>query len=383
MASIGVGHASARTAGDARPRIMRLGPTPVPVIGRVRVYVCGVTPYDVTHLGHAATYVWVDAAVNLLRQLGTRVEVCRNVTDVDDVLLAAAARAGQPYDAFAAVQQFRFDRDMAALGVRRPAHEPRAHTHVGEAVQLAGALLDSGAGYLRDGGVYFRGADVAERAGLDRASALALAAEYGDRPEDPAKDDPLDVAVWQAAGGQAPAWPSPWGPGRPGWHAECAAMALTAFGPGIDILAGGADLRYPHHAFQQAQAEQATGVRPFARARMQVGLVQVQGRKMAKSSGNLVLVGDLLARHEAAVVRMVLLDRRWDAPWDYTAGCLDAAGERLESLYGAAGRPGRDSATAAVLDALCADLDVPAAVDIAIAEKGPAARLVLAVLGLR
>src|SRR6266540_6467521 len=158
------------------PRVLRLGKRALHVVGHARVYVCGVTPYDVTHLGHAATYVWVDTAVRVLRHLGAHVDLCRNVTDVDDVLVRAATRAGQPYDAFAAVQQFHFEQDMAALAVRRPTHEPRAHTHVSQVVQLAAALLDSGAAYLRDGAVYFRGAAVAERARLDRPHALALAA---------------------------------------------------------------------------------------------------------------------------------------------------------------------------------------------------------------
>jgi cysteinyl-tRNA synthetase len=367
---------------EGQPRVLALGGRRLPVIGTARVYVCGVTPYDVTHLGHAATYVWADTAVRVLRRVGGRAEVCRNVTDVDDVLLEAASRAGRPYDEFAAVQQFQFDQDMAALGVRRPKHEPRAHTHVGPVVQLAAALIDAGTTYARDGTVYFRGAEVAERAGLDRETALALAAEYGDHPEDPAKDDPLDVAVWRASTGQAPAWPSPWGPGRPGWHAECAAMALATFGPGIDLLAGGADLHFPHHAFQQAQAEAATGVRPFSRTHMPVGIVQVQGRKMAKSAGNLVLVRDLLARHPAPVVRMLVLDRRWDAVWDYAEDSLDAAAQRLESLYSAGGRPSHGNASAAVLDRLCDDLDVPTAIDTAVAEGGPAARLLLTLLGL-
>ena len=143
--------------------MLRLGGRPVPVVGRARVYVCGITPYDTTHLGHAATFVWGDLAARVLRHAGVDVEVCRNVTDVDDVLDAAAARAGARFDSFAAVQQFRFDRDMTALGVRRPTHEPRAHNHVDQVVALAGALLESGAAYERGGSVYFRGGDVPAR----------------------------------------------------------------------------------------------------------------------------------------------------------------------------------------------------------------------------
>ena len=153
------------------PPRLRLGGQPLSVVGRARIYVCGVTPYDVTHLGHAATYVWVDAADRLLRRLGVRVEVCRNVTDVDDVLFDAADRAGAHYDRFAAVQQFHFERDMDALGVRRPEHEPRAHRFVPQVVELAQALLGAGAAYAQDGSVYLTGAPVLERAGLSREQA--------------------------------------------------------------------------------------------------------------------------------------------------------------------------------------------------------------------
>src|SRR5207248_1075768 len=145
---------------------------------------------------------------------------------------------------------------------------------------------------------------VAERAGLGTAEALPLAEEYGGRPDDPAKDDPLDVAIWQAGEPGYPAWDSPWGPGRPGWHAECAAMALSVFGPAVDVHAGGADLKFPHHALHAAMAQTFTGVEPYARSWLHVGTVTVGGLKMAKSAGNLVLVEELLATHPAAAIRL-------------------------------------------------------------------------------
>ena len=145
--------------------------------------------------------------------------------------------------------------------------------------------------------------------------------EYGEPPDDPAKDHPLDVVVWRAAIPGEAAWPSPWGEGRPGWHAECAAMALTTLGPALDLHAGGADLRFPHHAYEAAMAEAVTGVRPFARAWLHVGTVGVGGAKMAKSVGNLVLVADLLKELPPAAVRLLLLDRPWAQPWDFDPGC--------------------------------------------------------------
>ena len=370
-------------ASDPVPPRLRLGGRSLSVVGRARIYVCGVTPYDVTHLGHAATFVWVDAAHRLLRRLGVQVEVCRNVTDVDDVLFEAAARAGSPYDRFAAVQQFHFDRDMDALGVRRPEHEPRSHSYVPQVVELASALLDAGAAYESGGSVYFRGAEVVNRHGLSRDEALRLLAENGGRVDDPAKKDPLDQALWQVSGADEPAWPSPWGPGRPGWHAECTAMALSTYGPSLDLHAGGADLRFPHHAYEAAQAEAATGVAPFARSWLHVGTVRLAGEKMAKSTGNLVFVADLVGRTSGSVVRTMLLDRSYAAPWDYTSDALEQAGRRLDALRAAAGRPdGATSATAAVLGALVDDLDVPRALDIAIEDGGAAARDLLAVLAL-
>jgi cysteinyl-tRNA synthetase len=362
---------------------LTLGGRRLAVLDRARIYACGITPYDVTHLGHAATFVWVDALARTLRLLGVEPEVCRNVTDVDDVLDEAAGRAGEPYDAFAAAGQYYFDRDMAALSVRDVAHEPRARRYVDQVIRLAGGLLAAGAAYERHGSVYFRGEPAVRGSGLDLGMALRLSAEYGGRPEDPAKDDPLDVAIWQAGEPGHPVWESPWGRGRPGWHAECAAMALSVFGAGVDVHAGGADLRFPHHAYHAAMAEAFTGVRPYARAWLHAGTVRIGGAKMAKSAGNLVLVRDLAADHPAAAVRLMILDRPWGADWDYSPGLLEAAEKRLENLYRAAGRT--VTAPAAVPEIrrlLAADLNVTAAIDAGIEEGGAAARSVTAALGL-
>ena len=386
-----------QTEGPGFPGLMTLGGTSMPLVGRARVYACGITPYDVTHLGHAAVFVWVDTLARVLRDSGAEVIICRNVTDVDDVLLAAAERAGSPYDRFAAIQQFYFDRDMAALGVGQPALQPRAHAYIGQVIALAAGLIQRGAAYARDSQVYFRGAAAALDAMPDRAQALRLATEYGDDPADPAKDDPFDVAVWRASHGGEPGWASPWGTGRPGWHAECAAMALHAFGPAVDVQAGGGDLRFPHHAYQAALAEAFTGVTPFSRTRLNAGVVQVAGAKMAKSAGNLVLVSELLKEYSAAAVRLLILDRRWDQDWEFSRSALDAAAARLERLHAAAGRPeravtgsgGRDprglrdsTAVAAMRAALARDLDVPAALRIAEEEGGQAARSLGTLLGL-
>jgi cysteinyl-tRNA synthetase len=361
---------------------VRLAGAPLPLVGRARIYVCGITPYDVTHVGHAATFVWADLAAAVLHAAGVEVTSCRNVTDVDDVLTEAAGARGRDTSEFALYQEYLFDKDVTALGVSRPAHQPRARHHVTAVQQLAAALLAGGHAYARDGHVYFRGGAVPGRAGLSPQRARELSAEYGDDPADPRREDPFDVPIWRPSAAGQPAWPSPWGPGRPGWHAECAAMALAVLGGGVDILAGGADLAFPHHAYQAAMVEAATSAGPFARARLHVGTVGQDGAKMAKSTGNLTLVADLLRDHPPAAVRLLLLDRPWRDGWEYTPDGLRAAAARLEDLYAAAGRPSTGPGADEVIDALLDDLDVPRAVEIALDRGGDAARQLIRTLSL-
>ncbi len=355
---------------------LALAGEPLPLVGRARAYVCGITPYDTTHLGHASTFVWADVVGRVLHRIGVEVETCRNITDVDDVLDAAAERAGRRFDSFAAVGQFRFDRDMAALRVRPPTHQPRAHNHVDDVVRLAAALLERGVAYERDGEILLRAAAT----GLDVLDVPPDASEVAASPR---AEDPRDPTIWRPATPGEAAWPSPWGDGRPGWHAECAAMALSVLGPAVDLHVGGADLRHPHHTCMARMAEAVTGVRPFARARLHVGTVRVEGAKMAKSAGNLVLVADLLETHPAAAIRLLLLDRPWAQAWDLGPGALDAAAGRLERLFAAAARHVDGTVAAdAVVAALLDDLDVPTALDVAENEGGEAARTALSVLGL-
>ena len=365
------------------PETLSLGGEPLPLTIPARIYVCGITPYDVTHLGHASAFVWADAVGRVIRMTGVDTVLTRNVTDVDDVLTHAAAERGRSYEEFGLIQEYHFDRDMAALHVRPPTHAPHARHHVEHVARLASALLATGAAYERDGHVFFRGSHLPDAADLTADDARALSAEYGDRPDDPLRDDPFDVAVWRPSGPGDPAWPSPWGPGRPGWHAECAAMALATLGGVVDVLAGGADLAFPHHAYQVAMAEAATGVTRFARRQVHVGTVRLDGAKMAKSTGNLVLVSDLLSRASGAAVRLMLLDRRWNQSWEYHPGALDEATELLEELYGAGGTLGTaEAAAVAVRAALLNDLDVSTAVRIAIDAGGDAARRLIRTLAL-
>jgi cysteinyl-tRNA synthetase len=363
------------------PMALHLNGAALPMVGRVRMYACGITPYDVTHLGHASTYIWSDAIDRVLTWHGHTVTVARNITDVDEALFAEARRRGEQYSMMATLQRATFEATMATLRVRVPDHSPTAAQAVGHVIQLGAALLGSGAGYLRGGTVYARTASAA--AGLDRGTALRLSTEYHDHPDAPDKDDPLDVAVWQETSDDEVCWPSPWGEGRPGWHAECAAMVLALFGPSVDIHCGGADLAYPHHACESALAEAATGVRPFARSWMRAGIVHVNGAKMAKSTGNLVLIEDLLRSYQPAAIRLLCLNRAWSAPWDYTPSELDASAGLVDELYSAAARPdGGTSGLAAVPAALLHDLDVPSALSIALEDGGQAARTLIEILAL-
>jgi cysteinyl-tRNA synthetase len=365
-----------------RTASLQLGGTPLPLVGRASVYTCGITPYDVTHLGHASTFVWSDLAARVIHATGVEVAGCRNVTDVDDVLTEAAGARGRDTSEFALYQEYLFDKDMASLRVARPSYQPRARHHIVQVQQLATALLAGDLAYTREGYVLFRGSMVAGRAELIRSEALTRLALHGDDAGDVIRDDPFDVPVWRPSKDAEPAWPSPWGAGRPGWHAECAAMALSVLGTGVDILAGGADLHFPHHAYQSAMAEAVTSVRPFARARMYVGAVRRDGAKMAKSTGNLTLVTDLLREHSPAAIRLLLLDRPWRLDWDYDPALLGTAAAKLEQLYGAAGRPGGATAAGEVDAALLGELDVPQALAIALDSGGEAARRALRLLSL-
>ncbi len=357
---------------------------PLPLTATARIYVCGITPYLVTHLGHAATFVWADVLQCVARLAGVAAETCRNVTDVDDVLTAAAIEHGRPYDEFALTQEFLFERDMRAIGNKAPDHTPHARLHVAHVAQLAAALLATDHAYVRDGYVFFRGEPTARRSGLSEKEALERSRDFGDRPDDPLRDSPFDVPVWRPSPEDEPAWPSPWGWGRPGWHAECAAMAWAIFGTSVDVIVGGEDLTYPHHAYQCGMVEAASGVAPFARREVHVGAVHKGGRKMAKSTGNMTLLGELLAEHRPAAVRLMIVNRVWHRAWEYDDAALADAERTLDALYEAAGRTHESpEATEQVIGALLDDLDVPRAVEVATAEGGSAARLLLEMLKLR
>jgi L-cysteine:1D-myo-inositol 2-amino-2-deoxy-alpha-D-glucopyranoside ligase len=360
----------------------------------VTLYSCGITPYDSAHLGHAQVYLTFDILQRRLRDLGHETRCVRNVTDVDDDILRKARELGVHYLDLAAEEIARFDSDMAALGLIPAWSEPRATSAIAEILTLIGVVLDSGRAYQAGGAVYF---DVTTFPAfgtvshLDEPTMLAVAAEQGGRPDDPNKRHPLDFVLWQPSLPDEPSWESRWGPGRPGWHVECSALALRELGDTIDVHGGGRDLAFPHHESENAQSVSATG-RPFVRHWLHVGLVGLDGTKMSKSLGNLVFVGDLLKEWEPAVIRLALLDHHYRGDWEWSPEDLLTAATRLEA-WRASTRPGRSPGTAdqsadaglrSVRSFLDNDLDTPGALRALDAEAAAGRPVVLgaALLGI-
>ncbi|HYL42759.1 MAG TPA: cysteine--tRNA ligase [Ktedonobacteraceae bacterium] len=314
---------------------------------KVRIYVCGVTPYDTTHLGHAFTYVSFDTLIRYLEFLGHTVNYVQNVTDIDDDVLRKARELGMAWDALGKRETERFLNDMDALNVRRPNVYARATAEIPTMLEIIQTLLAQGIAYENQGNVYYSvkqdpGFGIMARAiGLnDYQSMLTIANERGNFPDDPHKKDPLDFVLWQAQAPGEPAWPSPWGPGRPGWHIECSAMSLRYLGEQLDIHGGGADLTFPHHTCEIAQSEHFTGKAPFSRFWMHTGMVHQDGEKMSKSLGNLTLVSDLLKDYSADAIRVVLQQHHYRYPWECFTEDLQVATEtvalfqRVRSLVG-------------------------------------------------
>jgi len=332
----------------------------------VTMYTCGITPYDAAHLGHAAVYLTFDILARRLLDLGHEVRCVRNVTDVDDDILRKARELGVHYLDLAAEEVARFDADMGALGLLPVYAEPRATSAIADILSLIGAALDGGHAYQSGGAVYFDVSSFARfgrLSRLERPEMLALAAEHGGRPNDPNKRDPLDFVLWQPSLVDEPSWESRWGPGRPGWHIECSALAMRELGETIDLHGGGRDLVFPHHECEIAQSESVTG-KPFVRHWLHVGLVGLGGTKMSKSLGNLVFVSDLLKEWDPIVVRLALLAHHYRGDWEWRDDDLATAAGRLERWRAAAGRPAEpDEAIESVRRCLDGDLDTPGALD--------------------
>ncbi|HEX2274300.1 MAG TPA: cysteine--tRNA ligase [Acidimicrobiales bacterium] len=327
----------------------------------VDMYVCGITPYDATHVGHAATYALYDVLVRRLVDLGHQPRYVRNVTDVDDDILRKARELDMHYLDLAARETAKFKADMAVLNMLPVTSEPTATSAIHDILGFVGMVLDRGHAYQSGGGVYFS-VESFERFGqlshLGREEMLALAAEHGGNPDDPAKRDPLDFVLWQPSAPGEPAWDSLWGPGRPGWHVECSTLALRELGTTtIDLHGGGTDLIFPHHECEAAQSEAATG-EPFVRHWFHAPMVSYSGSKMSKSLGNLVFVSALVDKWEPMAVRLALLDHPRHEAWEWHDDLVPSAGARLERWREAGDG---DAALEEVRAALDDDLDLPAA----------------------
>lgn len=341
----------------------------------VTLYVCGVTPYDSGHMGHAFTFSIFDVLVRFLEANGVRVRYAQNVTDIDDPLFERARRDGIDWRELAERETEVHLRDMAALGWRPPDVMPRVSSEIGRIAGAVGKLHAQGHAYRTDA-VYF---DVGTYPGygrLSHRSRRSMLRKLRDEgllgsvgPD--AKRDALDFPLWRPSAPDEPAWPSQFGEGRPGWHIECSVMAMHYLGDLIDIHGGGRDLEFSHHESERAQSESLTGKKPFARAWVHTGMVRYNGRKMSKSLGNLVKVSQTLQRAPAAAVRLYLVSHRYERDWSFEWGGLARAArlvERLRKLLADDARTGTRSPRpgrrlmAEFNAALADDLDTPRAV---------------------
>jgi L-cysteine:1D-myo-inositol 2-amino-2-deoxy-alpha-D-glucopyranoside ligase len=336
------------------------------------MYVCGITPYDATHLGHAATMIAFDLVQRAWRDAGVGVKYVQNVTDIDDPLLERAARDGEDWIVLAMRETALFREDMEALRIIPPAHYVGAVESIPAIAAHVRELVAGGAAYQLDDGtgdVYFTLAaapDFGYESNLSRDEMLVLSAERGGDPERPGKRDPLDPLLWRGARDGEPAWDgSDLGPGRPGWHIECATIALGLLGDTIDVQGGGSDLLYPHHECSAAHAERLTGARPFASHYVHAGMIGLDGEKMSKSKGNLVFVSRLRGDGvDPMAVRLGLLSGHYRSDRQWTDDVLKAGQERLAQWRSAAAAPAGPSGAglvAAVREAIANDLDAPAA----------------------
>ncbi|MDF2704522.1 MAG: cysteine--D-myo-inosityl 2-amino-2-deoxy-alpha-D-glucopyranoside ligase [Nonomuraea muscovyensis] len=332
-----------------------------------RMYVCGITPYDATHLGHANTYLAFDLAGRVWRDNGHDVHYTQNTTDVDDPLLERAEQTGVAWQDLAEREIELFRTDMEALRIVPPRDYVGVTEVIGRVAELIESLRAKGVTYELDGDVYFSSADApkfGQVSGYDERLMLKLFAERGGDPDRPGKRHPLDWRLWQAERPGEPSWESPLGRGRPGWHIECTAIALDHLGAGFDVAGGGSDLIFPHHECGASEGHAATGEWPFAKSYTHAGMVALDGEKMSKSRGNLVFVSKLRTTHDPMAVRLVLLAHHYRADWEYTPDQLAAAERRLDRWRAAvalpAGPPAGDL-LARVRELLADDLDAPGA----------------------
>jgi L-cysteine:1D-myo-inositol 2-amino-2-deoxy-alpha-D-glucopyranoside ligase len=335
----------------------------------VRIYVCGITPYDATHLGHAATYLLFDIVQRVCLDAGRIVHYVQNVTDIDDPLLERAHQTGEDWTAIAERETRLFRDDMVALRILPPERFVGAVEAIPDIVEVVETLQGKGAAYDVDSDVYFSVAAAGHFGEIGHYSVddmLQLSAERGGDPQRTGKKDPLDCLLWQGARPGEPSWESPLGAGRPGWHVECTAIALRHLGPVIDVQGGGSDLVFPHHELGAAEASVVTGEWPFAHAYVHQAMVGYDGEKMSKSRGNLVLVSRLRESVDPMAIRLALLGHDHRHDWEWQDSEIAAAEQRLTGWRSAFARPAAPEPHRLVAElrvALGNGLDTPAALD--------------------
>lgn len=339
----------------------------------IGIYVCGVTPYDTTHLGHAFTFLTFDILVRYLRYQGVDVTYVQNVTDIDDDILRKSKELGTTWDQLGQSEIAKFRKDMRDLNALEFDHYTAATEHIPQMVKLISKLVEGGHAYEANGSVYFSvksDPEFGKISHLKPEEWLPIANERGNFPDDPNKQDPLDFILWQATKEGEPFWESPWGPGRPGWHIECSAMSMEYLGNTVDIHGGGYDLLFPHHECETAQSELATGHVPFTRYWMHVAMVDYIGNKMSKSLGNLVLARDMIDNYGANALRLCLFSNHYRNPWEFTDACIQkwvpVAADIQEAMETSSTDTGEEVDVAAqerrFFEAMENDLDTPLAI---------------------
>ena len=315
----------------------------------ITLYVCGITPYDTTHLGHAFTYASYDQLIRYFELKGIPVRYAQNVTDIDDDILKRAKETGEDWRELGNRWTEHYINDMIALNVRPPDDFPRATDVIPDIILSVEALIDAGVAYAKNGSVYFevkRYPAFGQLSHLPSNEMLPVANERGNHPDDPNKRDPLDFVLWQAQAPGEPAWDSPWGPGRPGWHIECSTMATKYLGKTVDIHGGGLDLCFPHHECEIAQVKPILDQDPYVRCWMHTAMVGYQGQKMSKSLGNLVMVSDLLKTYSPDTLRLYLGSHHYREGWSYNEKDLQKFQDLANNLSQAVALPagsGRES----------------------------------------
>jgi L-cysteine:1D-myo-inositol 2-amino-2-deoxy-alpha-D-glucopyranoside ligase len=348
----------------------------IPAQSSVTIYVCGITPYATTHLGHAFTYAMADILIRFLDYQGHRLRYVQNLTDLDDAILREARRVQEDWRSLGDRWTRHFIQDMQTLNIRPPNHYARATDVMAEIIAAVRKLCEAGVAYEAGGSVYF---DIeawpayGKLSGLTRQEMLFIANERGNNPDDRHKRHALDFVLWQAHAPEEPAWDSPWGPGRPGWHIECSTLVHHFLGETIDIHGGGSDLMFPHHESEIAQSEYLTRREPFARWWFHTAMVQLAGRKISKSLGNLIMVQDLLDKYSPDAIRLYIAGHHYRHIWEHDPTALADAEQRAATLRTAvtvqaqphSARPlDSNSRQQAFLQAMANDLDTVAAIEI-------------------